>query len=106
MASMRNPGEADRIHELGGTMVWIDADPQVRYGRIQANKSRTNRASEDNKTFEQFLAEESAEMHASGDSATLDMAAVKDKCDIFMDNDGESTEEFQADIEKTLELTS
>src|SRR5882724_2080634 len=25
MASLRNPGEADRIHELGGTMVWVDA---------------------------------------------------------------------------------
>src|SRR5512146_1678799 len=26
MASLRNPGEADRVHELGGTMVWVDAD--------------------------------------------------------------------------------
>jgi cytidylate kinase len=48
MASLRNPGEADRIHEFGGTMVWLDADPHVRYERIQANAAHRDRAEEEN----------------------------------------------------------
>lgn len=87
VASLRNPGEADRVHELNGTVLWLDADPKVRYERIQANATARNRAEEDNKTFEQFLADEAAEMHASGDQATLDMSAVKTKADVELINE-------------------
>src|SRR6266404_7227266 len=76
IASLRNPGEADRIHEHGGRVVWIDADPRIRHTRIESRL----RSLEDHKTFEQFLAEEHAEMdHHDGDSATLNMAGVKAK---------------------------
>src|SRR4051812_8714536 len=37
IASLRNPAEADRIHELGGLVMWIDADARTRYERIQHN---------------------------------------------------------------------
>jgi len=104
MASLRNPGEANRVHELGGTMVWVDADPHIRYERIQKNASVRGRAEEDNKTFEQFLAEEQAEMHQSGDEATLSMSGVKDKCDVFITNDGAGTGELQTRIEQSLDL--
>ncbi|MCA9327552.1 AAA family ATPase [Candidatus Saccharibacteria bacterium] len=90
VASLRNPGEVDRVHELGGKVVWVDADSQVRYDRIQtANRGR---GSEDTKTYEQFLAEEAAEMQSSGDAATLDMSAVKDKCDATILNEGSEAE--------------
>lgn len=106
MASMRNPGEADRVHALGGTMVWIDADPKVRYDRIQANASNRGRAEEDAKTFEQFQSEEAAEMNKpdDGDAANLNMSAVKTRCDIFIDNDDTSITAFKVTIEKTLGL--
>jgi cytidylate kinase len=106
MASLRNPGEADRIHELGGTMVWVDADPHVRYSRVQANAAGRGRAEEDTKTFEQFLAEEQAEMNkqVGADDATLNMGAVKEKCDIFLTNDGDDLETFQSEVEKALHL--
>src|SRR5579884_2036191 len=58
MASLRNPGEADRVHELGGTMIWIDAEAKIRYNRVQANKDIRGRQSEDEKTYEQFLRSE------------------------------------------------
>lgn len=87
IASLRNPGEADRVHELNGTVVWVDADSKIRYERIHnANRGRDE---EDNKTYEEFIAEEEAEMHASGDSATLDMAAVRDKSDVTILNEGD-----------------
>lgn len=104
MASIRNSGEVERIHELGGTMVWVDADPKVRYNRVQANAASRGRVEEDNKTFEEFLVEEEAEMKSSGDSATLDMAAVKDRCDIFLNNDNNDLVAFQAEVEKALAL--
>jgi cytidylate kinase len=106
MASLRNPGEADRIHEFGGTMVWLDADPKIRYQRIQNNAASRNRAEEDNKTFEQFLAEEAVEMHkiAGGDSATLDSVEVKKRCDIFISNDDNDLAVFQSIVEKALGL--
>lgn len=89
LASLRNPAEADRIHELGGVVVWVDADAQLRYQRIQSNASNRDRAAEDNKTFEQFVAEEEAEMHrpAGADAATLDMSAVKDRADYIIINE-------------------
>jgi dephospho-CoA kinase len=104
VASLRNPGEADRVHEFKGTVLWIDADPKIRYDRVQANAASRNRAEEDNKTFEQFLAEEQTEMHATGDSATLDMAAVKDRCDVFLTNDGTDLAALQSDIKAALHL--
>src|SRR4051794_33868422 len=33
LASLRNPGEADRVHELGGKVVWLDAPQELRYQR-------------------------------------------------------------------------
>lgn len=104
IASLRNPGEADSIHEYHGTVVWIDADPKVRYERIQQNAVARGRAEEDSKTFEQFLAEEAAEMHTSGDSATLDMSAVKDRSDVFIENSHEDLAHFQTHVERELGL--
>ena len=77
MASLRNPGEADRVHDLTGMMIWTDADPKIRYDRIYSRQ----RTAEDDKTFEQFLSEEQDEMTSSGDAATLSMADVKEKSD-------------------------
>ncbi|HSX24180.1 MAG TPA: AAA family ATPase [Candidatus Saccharimonadales bacterium] len=88
---MRNVGEARRVHELGGKLVWVDADPKVRYGRI---KSRA-RSAEDNKTFQEFLAEEKAESQQSGDEATLDLDGVKAISDIFLENNGNDIEAFK-----------
>lgn len=106
IASLRNPGEADRVHELGGKVVWIDADPRVRYDRVQANAASRQRKGEDNKTFEQFKEEEATEMNkpVGGDDATLNMAAVKDKSDIRIINDGNDLGRLQAMVEEALGL--
>ncbi len=104
IASLRNPGEADRVHALGGTVVWIDADPQVRYNRIQAAAPERGREGEDNKTFDQFKAEEAAEMQSSGDEATLNMSAVKDLSDTLIDNSDENLAKFRKHVEDSLGL--
>lgn len=98
IVSLRNPGEADRVHELGGKVIWVDADPKVRYDRIFSRQ----RTDEDNKSFEQFLSEEEAEMQHSGDEATLSMAGVKERADIVLFNEGNDIEAFKNQAEKAL----
>jgi dephospho-CoA kinase len=108
IANFRNPGEADRIHELGGTMVWVDADPRVRYERVQAGRAArgADRAVDDDKTFEQFLADEELEMHQQpgADAATLNTAAVKERCDVFLENKTNDFNDFLREIEAKLGL--
>lgn len=98
IASIRNPGEADRIHELGGKIIWVDAEPKIRYQRIYSRQ----RTDEDKKSFEQFLAEQEAEMSHYGDNATLNMSGVKDKADIFLTNNGNDIQSFKNEAETKL----
>jgi dephospho-CoA kinase len=98
IASLRNPGEADEIHKLGGKVVWVDAEPKIRYQRIYSRQ----RSSEDQKTFEQFLAEEQAEMQHSGDEATLNWQGVKAKADIFITNDSNNIDDLKKTAWQTL----
>lgn len=100
ISSLRHPGEADRIHGLGGNVVWVDADPKVRYDRIHSR----GQGDKDRKTYEQFLAEEKAEMTHSGDAATLNAAAVKDKADINIQNNGNDIDAFKLKVKKELGL--
>lgn len=85
VGSLRHPAEAEAIHELGGMVLWIDADSKVRYERIQSNDR--GRGIEDQISYEQFLADEAREMHPTGDAATLNIAAVKELSDITIYND-------------------
>lgn len=98
MASLRNPGEADRVHQLDGHVIWVDAGPKVRYERI----FKRNHDHRDKKTFEEFLAEEQAEMEHEGDDATLNMSGVKAKADIFITNDSDDLDDFKRSIGKAL----
>jgi cytidylate kinase len=102
IASLRNPGEAQRVHELKGKVLWIDADPKIRYDRIQASANLRNRVGEDEKTFEQFQEEEAAEMKPSGDEATLNMADVKNNSDFRIDNNDSSIKVLQQSIKRAL----
>jgi len=106
MASIRNPGEADEIHALGGTMIWVDADPRVRYDRVTRATRHERRAVDDQKTYEQFLADEEAEMHraAGADAATLDMAEVKDRCDVTIDTSETALDGMPALVASALSL--
>lgn len=106
MSSYRNPGEVDRLHELGGSLIWVDADPRIRYERIQKNAAARNRADTDNKTFEQFQQEEYEEMHppADADAAVLNTAAVKERADVFITNDGNTMDELDHALIAALHL--
>jgi dephospho-CoA kinase len=106
VGSLRHPGETDRIHELGGKQIWVDADPKVRYERIQANLAERADTHASEGSFEKFLAEEEREMHPEGDAATLNMAGVKEQADIFLSNSGNDIDAFKDEAEKALGLNS
>jgi dephospho-CoA kinase len=100
VSSLRHPGEAERVHELGGVVVWVDANPRVRYGRV----SKRRQGDKDQKTFEQFLAEEQAEMFHKGDEATLATAEVKARADIFINNESNDIDVFKKLVKQKLDL--
>lgn len=100
IASLRHPGEADRIHELGGLVIWVDADPQVRYERIHGR----GQGEKDKKNYDEFLAEQQREMQHLGDQATLNIGDVKAKADILLENNGSDLEAFKTTAEKALGL--
>ncbi len=81
-ASLRNAGEVDRVHELGGRVIWIDADPKLRYQRI-VSRSR----SDDTVSFEEFIRQEQIEMHGAKNEFELRSADVKEASDISIEND-------------------
>lgn len=105
MASLRNPFEADRIHELGGTMIWADADPKIRYERTTANIADRGNRGDESGSYEKFLADQEAEMRATNnDNTGLNMSAVKEKCDIIILNNGDSLSELANTIKDQLNL--
>jgi hypothetical protein len=71
---------------------------------VQSNKDSRGRHEEDNKTYEQFMAEEEAEMNSSGDSATLNMSAVKLKSDIILNNSYDDIDKFKVELQNSLSL--
>ena len=100
LASLRNPGEVDEVHKLGGKVVWLDAPIELRYQRAVAR----NKGAEDRVTFEEFKAEEAAQMHHQGDETTLNLSAVKADADIFIINDSNNIKQFKQTAKKALNL--
>lgn len=105
VSSLRNPGEVDRVHELGGRVVWVDADPKLRYERIQSGAVARGRAGEDAKTFEEFLAEEEIEMNPTDKTSaeTVNMSSVRDMSDIKLINES-NLDNFKLAAERALEI--
>lgn len=106
IASLRNPAEADSVHQYGGVVLWLDADPKIRYERIRKNQS--NRGSDhaivDNVSFEKFLADQKAEMGelSSADPTALSLNGVKSKCDLFLRNEDGDLDSLKAKLDQIL----
>lgn len=103
IGSIRRPAEAAVIQQHGGLVVWLDADRQVRFDRIQA--AHRGRA-EDAATFEQWCADEDAEMTppADDDGSALNMAGVRAMADVTIDNSFEDEAHFDQHIITQFEL--
>lgn len=100
VSSLRNPAEADAIHEHGGKMVWVDADPKVRFDRLSSRGRQ-----DDPKDLNKFIKDEQAEMQHSGDEATLSLSGVKHRSDVTIINEGNNLDLLNQTITELLGLS-
>lgn len=100
IGSIRGTGEVERLRQVGGRLIVVDADPHIRYERLKGR----GRA-DDNITFEEFQQKEAADMaHGQTDPTKFGMAAVIDSADIRIVNDNNDIEAFRHQIAKALNL--
>jgi dephospho-CoA kinase len=99
ISPMRNSGEAKHLKEIGGKLVWVDAQPRLRFERV----TDRGRDAESHLSYEEFVAAEEAEMRNAGDENGLDMAEVKAMADIVIENNG-SVEELKRNLTEKLNL--
>jgi dephospho-CoA kinase len=107
LTSVRSVGEAELIISKGGAIVWVDADPQLRYARIT---SRPGARPTDQKTFEQFVEEEEFEMNPpaeiANDKGVPNMAKVKELASITITNNFATEDAYKEYLKREFELES
>lgn len=88
IVSVRHPDEARRIKEASGKIIWVDADPKIRYERISAgNRNRID----DQKSFEEFMYEEQREINPISHSpAAVNLGEVSRIADVRIENNFDS----------------
>jgi dephospho-CoA kinase len=93
VVSLRHPEEVRRVKEFGGMIVWVDADPKLRYERI---KNSERGRIDDDKSFEEFIEEEIRELTPSKDtsSASVNLGAVRPLADEVVINNFQTLEEY------------
>jgi len=92
-SAIRAIGEAEKVNELGGIIIFVDADPEIRYQRSQA---RGRDANETGKSFEEFMASEQSEIDVDpNDKSGPNLIAMKNMADLIIINNQNNIEEFQ-----------
>ena len=101
-SAIRAIGEVERIHELGGKLIFVDADPKVRYERSQRRQRDANEAG---KSFEEFIEIENREVDVDpNDKSVTNMPAMRHMADITIENSGNDIEAFKAQAIRALGL--
>ena len=94
--SIRAMAEADYLHSKQGILLAVDADPTVRYQRVQGRRSSSDKVS-----YEQFLAHEELEKN-DPDPNGMQKAKVITVSDHTIMNDG-TIEELHEKVEQWLQ---
>jgi dephospho-CoA kinase len=103
IGSVRSVSEVETLKDFGGKLIVVDADPKIRYERVVARA----RAYEKEISFEQFMAEDEAEMgRGETDPTKFGLAQVLQMGDIHLDNNHASIDEFKRAAERQLGLAS
>ena len=96
--SLRVVAEVQKIKELGGRIVGIDAEPRLRYERAFKRKSV-----KDNVSYERWLEQEQKESNPS-DPIKQDIFGALKESDVIVQNNG-TPEELFLQVEKALLAT-
>lgn len=89
-------GEADRIREVGGYVVAVDADPEIRYERIKHRMSETDKV-----TKEEFLRKQEEESRST-DPTKQNSRTVMEQADFTILNE-DTFEALKVCVEAVLE---
>ena len=93
--SIRAAAEALYLKEKGGVLLSVDADKHVRFGRVQARRSETDKVD-----FDTFIAQEEIEKN-DPEPHGMQKAAVIEMSDFVIKNNG-TLEELHTQIEAFL----
>ena len=93
--SLRAVAEVRRIKELGGTVLGVDADPQIRYGRAFARGSE-----KDNVPFEKWIEQEQKESNTEDPTKQNIFGALRES-DAIVTNNG-TLEELHQQVDAAL----
>jgi dephospho-CoA kinase len=80
--SLRNIAEVHKVKELGGHVIGVDAEPHIRYERVQKRG-----LAKDQLSFEGWIAQEAAESHPD-DPMQQDIFGALRESDVVIQNDG------------------
>ncbi|EOD27628.1 hypothetical protein EMIHUDRAFT_235496 [Emiliania huxleyi CCMP1516] len=94
--SIRTTAEVGALREAGASLLAVDAPQALRYSRIEARGSETDRVS-----FEQFAAAEALEWDSAGDPARQSLGECIREADITLVNDG-TLEALRAKLREAL----
>ena len=97
VSGIRSMGEFNVIKNAGGVMVFVDADPKLRYERMK----KRARDAEASKGFEEFMKLDEAEKNAGAADADFRVDEINEKADIQIDNSG-TKDEFFKKVESEL----
>ena len=81
VSGLRSLGEAKKIKEHNGLLVFLDAPVKVRYERMKAR----NRDRESLKTLQEFADFEAKEWYSGDDDSDFNMRGIRDMSDVVID---------------------
>jgi len=90
VSGIRSLGEVKTLRDHHGVLVFVDADPKIRYERMISRQ----RDSETKLIFAEFLANEQKELHSGDSDADFNIAKIRDTADIILDNSSSENELF------------
>lgn len=99
VSDLRSTGEANKIKELGGKVVFVDAPIELRYERMKARQ----RDGESLVSFEEFKQNEQKELTSGMSDSDFNLTKIGEMADVKLQNAG-TPEEFYDTAEKALEL--
>jgi dephospho-CoA kinase len=97
LESLHSPAEAQFIKSVGGIVLGVTADSDIRFERIHKRGSV-----KDNVTKEEFIVQQKREEEGTGDTAKSNIFATLEEADFLIENNG-TLEELHAQIDKILE---
>lgn len=95
--SLHSVPEAQFIKEVGGVVLGVTADPDLRYQRIRERGSV-----KDNVTKEQFIAQQEREERGSTDPNQHNIFSALQEADFLIENNG-TLEDLHAQVDRIME---